>query len=278
MDISFVKDLVSCAIAAAHSAGAEIMDVYCTHSFEVEYKDDNSPLTLADRRAHHVIDTILSRTTIPVLSEEGSHTAFSERQHWRHLWLVDPLDGTKEFISRNGEFSVNIALVEDGVPVAGVIYAPVPDTLWVGIHGVGAYKVQSSSLVLDSFSFQSVVEQGVCLPYYSTGGRMVVVATRSHMNSRTSELLDVLKLKTPSLEVVHIGSALKFCLLAEGKASLYPRFAPTSEWDTAAGHAIVRSLGGDVLQEGTRTPLVYNKAHLENPGFVAYVDSSTYIV
>lgn len=265
------KELVSTAIRAALHAGNEILDVYCTQSFDIEYKEDNSPLTIADRRAHVVIDAILAETGLPVLSEEGSHLGYEQRQAWRTLWVVDPLDGTKEFISRNGEFSVNIALVEDCSPVAGVIYSPVSDTLWIGIVGVGAYMLHKASLALDDISVESVAESGIEMPYFSLDNRVVVVATRSHMNTRTGQLLDALKAEYPGLEVVNVGSALKFCLLAEGKASLYPRFAPTSEWDTAAGHAIVKSLGGEVLQEGTNFPLVYNKPNLENPGFVAYV-------
>ena len=269
-----VEMLLSHAIHAALSAGAEILDVYCQPDVEVEFKSDNSPLTMADRRAHSIISDCLKITNIPVLSEEGVNVPYAQRKMWNTLWIVDPLDGTKEFVSKNGEFCVNIALVKNHSPIAGVIYSPVSHTLWFGVVGVGAFKLEKASLTIDDFSFQSVKSAAMVLPLPKTGKSIGIVASRSHLNKETTDFIKGIQEKCGEVDVVNIGSALKFCLVADGKASVYPRYAPTCEWDTAAGHAIIKSIGGDVYQIDMKTPVVYNKENILNPWFIVVYPQS----
>lgn len=250
------KELLATAIQAALDAGRDIMEIYDAPEadFGIERKADNSPLTRADKAAHARIMTYLEPTGIPVLSEEGAHLPYDERRTWQRLWIVDPLDGTKEFIKRNGEFTVNIALVEDGAPVMGVIYVPVKQQLYYGIVGEGATKE----------------EEGVksSLPLPAGERAFTVVASRSHLSSETADFIDNLRREHPDLELVSSGSSLKICLVAEGKADIYPRHAPTMEWDTAAGDAIARAAGREVVDAMTDEPLRYNKEDLHNPWFV----------
>ena len=260
--------LLRLAIDAAIRAGEAIMDVYTSPAvdWEVERKADNSPLTLADRRSHGVIAPALEATAIPVLSEEGAHLPYSERQHWSRLWVVDPLDGTKEFIKRNGEFTVNIALVEGGVPVLGVIFVPVTRVLYVG-SSAGAFKATVPAGVYDLNAISlSPIHASAATPF-------TVVASRSHLSAETQTYIDRLRLAHPDLQMVSAGSSLKLCLVAEGQADVYPRFAPTMEWDTAAGHAICRAAGCEVYRvnesDGENLPpLTYNKPDLLNPWFI----------
>ena len=262
--------LISTAVRAAMCAGSEIMDVYCEPSFDVEYKSDNSPLTKADIRANAVITAVLRETDLPILSEEGVHLPYEERQLWKRFWLTDPLDGTSEFVAKTGDFCVNIALIENTEPIVGVIYSPVNDTVWFGAMGLGAYKIEEATKVIDDFSFETFLSVAIKLPYRNTGDEFVFVASRSNLNTATKQFIDTVSSEYTKTRIAHIGSALKFTFLADGLADLYPRFAPTSEWDTAAGHALLKSMGGDVFQEDTNIPLVYNKADLDNPGFVAF--------
>lgn len=250
------KELLATAIQAALDAGRDIMEIYDDPEadFGIERKADNSPLTRADKAAHARIMTYLEPTGIPVLSEEGAHLPYDKRRTWQRLWIVDPLDGTKEFIKRNGEFTVNIALVEDGAPVMGVIYVPVKQQLYYGIVGEGATKEEDG------------VRSSLPLP---AGERpFTVVASRSHLSSETADFIDNLRREHPDLELVSSGSSLKICLVAEGKADIYPRHAPTMEWDTAAGDAIARAAGRSVVDALTGEPLRYNKEDLHNPWFV----------
>ena len=260
-----MKELLEIAKRAALDAGAEILRIYTDPSqdFGVEKKSDNSPLTLADKAAHLCIMRHLQETGIPVLSEEGQHLPFSERQTWKRLWVVDPLDGTKEFIKKNGEFTVNIALVEDGNPVLGVIYIPVTDILYYGIAGEGAWKETPS----DSPSVGRTKES-LPIEEEREEGRLVIVASRSHMNAETEEYIDQLRKNHDSIQLVSSGSSIKICLVAEGFADAYPRFAPTMEWDTAAGDAIARASGCSVVNVQTGAPLLYNKEDLHNPRFL----------
>lgn len=250
------KELLATAIKAALDAGRDIMEIYDDPEadFGIERKADNSPLTRADKAAHARIMTYLEPTGIPVLSEEGAHLPYDERRTWQRLWIVDPLDGTKEFIKRNGEFTVNIALVEDCAPVMGVIYVPVKQQLYYGIVGEGATKE----------------EEGVksSLPLPAGERAFTVVASRSHLSSETADFIDNLRREHPDLELVSSGSSLKICLVAEGRADIYPRHAPTMEWDTAAGDAIARAAGREVVDAMTDEPLRYNKEDLHNPWFV----------
>jgi len=243
-------------VALAVTAGQAIMTVYNGPDFDVEAKQDKSPLTAADLASHAVIDAGLRALTpaIPVLSEEGRDIPWEERRQWRRFWLVDPLDGTKEFIKRNGEFTVNIALVEEGRPLFGVIYAPATDTLYVGAAGQGAWKQQSGG-----------PRQPISVRTPAGGEGHAVVKSRSHPSG---ELADYLQQITVA-ESVPVGSSLKFCAVAEGRATLYPRFGPTMEWDTGAGQAIVEAAGGKVMQAGSPSqPLSYNKQNLLNGFFI----------
>ena len=235
-------------IDTARAAAAEILRVYDT-CFDVEHKADDSPLTAADLAAHRCILARLQALTpdIPVLSEESADTiSTSERRSWNRLWVVDPLDGTREFVKRNGEFTVNIALVEDGEVVFGVIQAPVTGALWHGARGRGAFRRDGDTDV-------------ALRTRAPAGAPLRVAASRSHRNARTEALLERIAEATGALgEPVALGSSLKFCRLAEGGMDVYPRFGPTSEWDTAAGQAIVEAAGGVVLDPRGR-PLRYNQ-------------------
>jgi 3'(2'), 5'-bisphosphate nucleotidase len=242
------------AIQAAEEASKVILDVYNSGDFQAEAKGDNSPLTLADRKAHAVIAVILEATNLPILSEEGKSIPFSERRHWEYFWMVDPLDGTKEFIKRNGEFTVNVALIHSGVPILGVVSVPVTGEVFYASQGRGAFvKRNGVTESLPKRRSWDLSEKG-----------LRVVASRSHMNDETQQFIQ--QLTEPSL--VSKGSSLKFMLLAEGKADVYPRYAPTMEWDTAAAHAVVNETGLKIYQHGTTTELVYNKENLLNPYFL----------
>ena len=260
--------MMELAIKAAFEGGLEILEVYGT-AFSVDVKEDKSPLTEADRRAHNRIMEFLSATGIPVLSEEGKSIPYSERRHWKQFWLVDPLDGTKEFIKRNGEFTVNIALIEDGVPVSGVIYVPIKDEMYIGIKGLGAFKIQNYSKVHTSqIDLETLIANGHQLPVQTTRTTFTMVGSRSHMSDETREYLEKMKQQHGEVDMVSMGSSLKLCLVAEGVADVYPRFAPTMEWDTAAGQAIATNAGCLVTGQDERTPLRYNKENLLNPWFV----------
>jgi 3'(2'), 5'-bisphosphate nucleotidase len=252
-----LNSLLEPASTLARLAGDAILDVYA-NTFEVSKKADSSPLTLADMRSHHIIAQGLRELTpdIPVLSEEASDIPFTERQQWSRYWLVDPLDGTKEFVSRNGEFTVNIALVQNHRAVLGIVFVPVQDTMYVGAEGEGAYKQigsQARSPIRTAAPARTPLR---------------IVGSRSHRDHTLDSHLP----KLEPCEFVAVGSSLKFCLVAEGAADLYPRFGPTSEWDTAAAQALVEAAGGAVVKlDGT--PLRYNtKPELLNPHFLVYGD------
>lgn len=243
-------------IDIALHAGTAILEVYDRADHQVESKDDDSPLTAADRASHAVIDRGLRELTpkIPVLSEEGRDIPWAERRQWQRFWLVDPLDGTKEFIKRNGEFTVNIALVEDGRPVFGVIYAPALDMLYVGQVGGEAWKRGADG-----------VRQPLRVRKPAAGEGHAVVKSRSHPSGELAEYLATIQVA----DSVPVGSSLKFCAVAEGRATLYPRFGPTMEWDTAAGQAIVEAAGGRVVTaEDPGQTLPYNKENLLNGYFI----------
>jgi 3'(2'), 5'-bisphosphate nucleotidase len=249
-----ISKLLPTAIHAAEVASAEILTVYHSGNFEAEAKGDNSPLTLADRKAHIAISKILESTGLPILSEEGKSIPYDERKDWEYLWIVDPLDGTKEFLKRNDEFTVNIALVHNGKPVLGVVTVPVTGDIYYASESDGAFlKRQGKTSRLP-------IRNGVDLGK----PQLRIVASRSHMNDETLQFIS--NLIEP--ELVSKGSSLKFMLLAEGLADVYPRFAPTMEWDTAAAHAVVNAIGLKVLQSGKKDELVYNKPNLLNPYFL----------
>lgn len=254
------------AIEASLKAGKEIMEVY-NSVIEVEYKDDKSPLTEADKRANDIINTYLVPTNIPIISEENKQTDYSIRKSWETCWVVDPVDGTKEFIKRNGEFTVNIALVTNGKPDLGVIYVPATKVLYFA----DSIKKQGFKAELYSHdsTIEDVLEKATSLqPKPANSNPVQVVGSRSHMSQETLDFIDTLKTKGNEVEIVSKGSSLKFCLVAEGNADVYPRFAPTMEWDTAAGQAICNAVGIDVISKETNQPLLYNKENLLNPWFL----------
>ena len=257
-------NLLHLAIKASLEAGEEIMKVYAS-DFEVETKDDESPLTIADKRANNIIISYLKQTNIPIISEENKQIDFSERKKWEQCWIVDPLDGTKEFVKRNGEFTVNIALVKDGVPIMGVIYVPDSKTLYFArVDTNKSFKVilENHDTSLDEI-FKNVSE----IKPQKNDDVARIVGSRSHLNEETEKFINTIS-ENEEVEIVSKGSSLKFCLIAEGKADLYPRFAPTMEWDTAAGHAICLAVGVSVIELPATTPLQYNKENLLNPWFL----------
>ncbi|MGQ0800540.1 MAG: 3'(2'),5'-bisphosphate nucleotidase CysQ [Pseudomarimonas sp.] len=248
---------VEAVIALVREAGAAIMAVYAS-DFAVEHKDDRSPLTAADRAAHHVLDAGLVKLTgeLPVLSEESATIDWQVRQAWSRYWLVDPLDGTREFVKRNGEFTVNVALIEDGAPVFGVVQAPVTGDLWWGGRSFGAYRREADG---SDTKLQSA---------RPAPAHLRVAASRSHLDARTQALLD----KLGAHDRLGLGSSLKFCRLAEGLADVYPRFGPTSEWDTAAAQCVLEGAGGIVIDTHGR-PLRCNQGpSLLNGDFLALGD------
>ncbi|MFI3321227.1 MAG: 3'(2'),5'-bisphosphate nucleotidase CysQ [Rikenellaceae bacterium] len=261
------SELLDISIRAAIEAGKKILEVYNdpASDFEVERKSDNSPLTIADRLSHKIIAEILSGSGIPILSEEGASIDYSERSTWNNLWIVDPLDGTKEFIKKNGEFTVNIALVTDSVPVLGVIYVPVLGEIYFAQCGLGAFK----GVDVGAFEDGEMAVLNLPLEQNREEGECRVVASRSHLNDETICFLDELKKDYPKIEILSKGSSLKICLIAEGVADIYPRYAPTMEWDTAAGDAILRAMGGALENAITGEKLQYNKENLLNPYFIA---------
>lgn len=255
------------ALVASVKAGEEIMDVY-GEEFDVEIKEDNSPLTIADQRSNDKIEEILG-DTIPMLSEEGKSIEYAERKDWVHYWIVDPLDGTKEFIKRNGEFTVNIALMEGNRPIGGVIYLPVKQTLYFGAQGIGSFRiVLDGTLEASGSLMEDLIAEADKLPAESTNGTYKVVASRSHLSPETEAFVEELRNEHDQLELVSSGSSIKICLVAEGSANVYPRFAPTMEWDTAAGDAIATFAGRQLIDHKTGVPMLYNRENLLNNWFI----------
>lgn len=259
------------AIDAALKAGEQILSIYedPASDFQIERKADNSPLTIADRKAHQVISKMLSDTPYPILSEEGRSIPYKERSRWESLWIVDPLDGTKEFIKRNGEFTVNIAWVSGSLPRMGVIYVPVKRILYFADERLGAYKLEGITSREDA-TLGELMARAVKLPSDKGHEGYVVVASRSHLTPETEQFVKEARTNHRKVEMVSKGSSIKMCLVAEGLADVYPRFAPTMEWDTAAGHAIVRAAGGEIYRTDVYEPLHYNKENLLNPWFIVY--------
>jgi len=242
----------------AEQAGERIMDVY-KHDFEVATKDDDTPLTEADRASHAVLGEGLAKLTpdVPVLSEEGEQADYETRRQWENYWLIDPLDGTKEFIKKNGEFTVNIALIQGQRPILGIVHAPALGTTYFAAKGKGAYRRRDGET--ESIHTRTLHED-----------TFTVVVSRSHRGEAVDTLLD----RLPEHQTTSVGSSLKFCLVAEGSADLYPRFGPTSEWDTAAAQCVVETAGGKVALVDQR-PLQYNsKESLLNPDFLVFGDPS----
>lgn len=266
--MQLTRELLQTINSIAIAAGQQILSVYeRPGALDVNVKADDSPITEADMRAHHLIVNALTRLTpdLPVLSEESADVPFEVRQMWQRYWLVDPLDGTKEFISRNGEFTVNIALVRAGMPVLGVVHVPVTRVSYLGFcedDHQQAWRCDSNG------QWQDISAAHIALPG-STHSELRVVASRRHGGGALDKFLVELNQRYAGLTLVNMGSSLKICLIAEGLADIYPRLAPTSEWDTAAAHAVLRAAGGEIYKVDLHA-LTYNqKDSLLNPSFVA---------
>lgn len=239
-------------IDAARDAGIKILEVYNSDDFGVEIKKDDSPLTIADKKANDAIVEQLEQTDFPILSEEGAKIPYEERKDWEYFWMVDPLDGTKEFVKQNGEFTVNIALIHKNTPILGVVYAPVLDRLYFGGKEIGSFMDEN----MDPQHKLELVKNET--------GNIRIVASRSHLNEETKKYIE----QFDNAETVSMGSSLKFMLIADSEADIYPRFAPTMEWDTAAAHAVLKGLGLEVMNMEDDKPLRYNKENLLNPHFL----------
>ena len=265
-------------IDAALRAGKAVLEVYQT-DFAVTSKSDRSPLTRADQKSHDLIVSGLGGFGIPILSEEGRNVPFEQRKAWETLWIVDPLDGTKEFVKRNGEFTVNIALVHRGHPVMGVIFVPVTDVLYFAIAGIGAWRFDGGShwsrrqaeapAVEPEAKMMALIDQSTRLPVAASGSRpYTIMGSRSHPAPELEGFVAQKRQIHGEIEFIAAGSSLKICQVAEGRADVYPRLGPTMEWDTAAGHAIAECAGARIGAHATGKPLVYNKENLLNPWFV----------
>ncbi len=260
-------DLLQTAIKASVEAGKAIMNIYESGDFGVEMKSDNSPLTLADKAAHDIISERLKATDVPILSEEGKHESYDKRKGWKKLWIVDPLDGTKEFVKKTGEFTVNIALIENGFPLLGVVFVPVSGVVYYGDKD-GAFKVTLKEDWKDvnySNEMYSYKEQINC---ENLNPELTIVASVSHLSKETQLFADMLTDSFKDTNFISKGSSLKICMIAEGKADIYPRLGPTMEWDTAAGQAVAECAGAHFINWKTLQRFNYNREVLLNDWFV----------
>lgn len=271
MKTPHIAQLTLLAIKAALKAGEQVLNIY-NSEYSTTFKEDKSPLTTADISSHECIAGFLVEAGFPLLSEEGRNIPWETRRMWHYFWMVDPLDGTKEFISRNGEFTVNIALVAGQNPLIGVIYIPVSGMLYFGNPEIGSWSVDSFSRPIDpeATSLDSLLKICTRLPVKENTEQVTILASRSHLTQETSNIIDRIRHEFADCEIINAGSSLKFCRMAEGNAQYYPRFSPTMEWDTAAGHAIASFAGISVKAWPGMLPLVYNKENLVNPWFIAH--------
>jgi len=256
--------LIQIAIAAALKAGKAILEVYYSPGFDVEWKEDESPVTIADRRASEIIVQELAASGYPVISEEEVFPPFEERRNWDFLWMVDPLDGTREFVNKRGDFTVNIALIEKDHPVIGVVYIPMEGSIYFGGSPIGSYK----AIEVDRLSVEEIIWSALKLPLQHHRDKFTMVGSRSHMNAETLAFFEKIRIEKgeENVGIVIRGSSLKMCIVAEGIADLYPRLGHIMEWDTAAGHAICEGAGCVVSQwDGSR--LRYNKIDFYQPWF-----------
>jgi len=270
--------LLFLALRATAKAFPEILSVY-NSSFSVDSKDDLSPITEADRRSNKIIaDELSHHNPYGIISEEGRNTPFADRRSWKHFWLVDPLDGTKEFVKRNGEFTINIAFVAGRTPVLGTVYAPVLDLLYFASDDIGSYKLEGFSELAAEMPADLVDRASrltpkapLVLDEEKKHKKITVVGSRSHSCQDFDDYVQELEQRyAEQIEITTMGSALKPCFVAEGKADIYPRFGPTMEWDTAAPHAVVRGVGKRMTAYDSDTELIYNKEVLVNPSFLVY--------
>lgn len=263
--------LLKLAVKAALRAGDEILKVYET-DFAVITKSDNTPVTKADKVSGRCITGILSESGIPVISEEEEVPAYQVRHKWPRVWIVDPLDGTKEYVKRNGEFAVNIALVENGAPVIGVIYAPVFRDIYFAARGFGSHKITQNDVIIELTKKNlpdNLFEYARKLPIQALPKTYTVVASRSHLSKEVSARIRDLENMYGKVDLISVGSSIKQCWVAEGRAHEYPRFGDTMEWDTAAGQCILEQSGSKLVEYETREPMHYNKERMLNPFFIA---------
>jgi 3'(2'), 5'-bisphosphate nucleotidase len=255
-------------VNTAIKAGDEILKIYNSNDFHIELKKDNSPLTKADIASNKIIIETLQQTGLPVISEENKEIDFEERKNWGKYWLVDPLDGTKEFIKRNGHFTVNIALINSNISEMGVVYLPYFRTLYFADINFGAYKCEK---ITDAFlAYDILMSRAKKISCKSKNERLRILASQSHFTTETQQFIDSISEKSgQDVDILNIGSSLKFCTIAEGEADIYPRFGPTMEWDIAAGHAVLKASGGNIIDVTTKKEIVYNKENLLNNNFIA---------
>lgn len=268
-------ELLKLAVTAAFKGGEKIFEIYAT-DFSVETKSDNTPVTLADKASGLCITEMLSVSGIPVISEEEEILDYSIRKQWKRVWIVDPLDGTKEFVKRNGEFAINIALVEDKKPVIGVIYAPVLKDIYFAYKGGGSYKISQHDMIVELTKKNlpdHLFEFSRKLPLRNLPKTYTVVASRSHLSREINEHLNRLRDLYGEIDLISAGSSIKQCWVAEGKAHEYPRFGRTMEWDTAAGQCILEEAGSQLIDLGTNAPMIYNRENMQNNYFMAKAGS-----
>lgn len=259
-------ELLFLAYKAAQQASKAILNVYDS-AFDIQIKADQSPLTLADLQSNTIINKVLLPAGYPILSEENKEVSYDIRSNWDTFWMVDPLDGTKEFINRNGEFSINIALVNNGFPVIGLLYIPVTNSIYFAIQGLGSYFIESDNKPLNTYD--ELIQYAQAIKYKATSSNLVRVGTsRSHLSQPTLDFIESVAKQGAQCEVIPSGSAQKFGLFAHAKLDIYPRLAPTMEWDTAAGQIIAEEAGGEVITWPNRKRLSYNKLSLTNPHFI----------
>ncbi len=263
-------ELLTLAIKSSIIAGKKILKIYKSNNYKVELKNNLSPITIADKQSNKIIQNFLRKTNIPILSEEGKDIPYEERKNWNFFWLVDPLDGTKEFINQNGEFTVNIALIQKNSPVLGVIYAPVLDLLYYGASSVNSNKIiNASKLINNKDNIKDILSTSTKINNETTIKNSIrIIASRSHFSKETENYIDSIKHKFENINYKTIGSSLKFCLIAEGKCDIYPRFGPTMEWDTGAGHVISQYANCLITLTDEKSSMIYNKKNLLNPHFI----------
>lgn len=263
------SDYLSSALSSTLAAGITIMDIYNSEDFTVELKQDNSPLTIADKASHEIIKDILASSNLPILSEEDDIHPYEERKSWESFWMIDPIDGTKEFIKRNGEFTVNVAFIKKNTPVLGVVYAPATKELYFAEYGLGAFKIENISHFdqLENLPHINLNNSNQNLPKTFT-----LVVSKSHMNKETEDYVNKMRKMHGLVASKSFGSSLKICKVAEGYAHCYPRFGPTMEWDTAAAQAVATFAGCKIFDAKSSKSLSYNKKNLLNPFFIVSRD------
>ncbi|MFW5792906.1 MAG: 3'(2'),5'-bisphosphate nucleotidase CysQ [Bacteroidota bacterium] len=263
------------AVNAALNAGEEVIKIYA-QDFHEEIKDDGTPITIADKKANSCILDNLKKTKLPVVSEESRIADYNERKNWDYYWLIDPIDGTKEFINKNGEFTINIALMKKDSPIAGIIFVPAINQLYFGVDNAGSYSIEIDNKNISYLSLQKLLSTSKKLTTPESPTNIYNIAvSRSHLNNRTKSFIEKIKTKSTQINLIETGSSLKFCRLCEGICNIYPRYGKTFEWDIAAGHAILAANGGELYDVNTLKPLKYNKTEMLNPYFMAFSNKET---